>query len=520
MKNDHKLELITFNNYERTVSFPTESGLPFSYTVQTPTVVKYEKEWKKEQSSEKRFGVANILLANVIEKRFGFVTPFDHQNYITGIDDSQMLQIPVEFEVELNRNQQNLEFKIRPNLPQTQTDSQLTLLHCSTIPFTARQNILDLQPVSVDRNTHHIMTSKKQKTALERGIFSINLECDKEEAQENSGDNVPMFWKLQLNNNRYKKLDVIMNTERAAKNEFSMNIVYDSKQVDANEDSNKSDMQIFPIEDSKPNSKDRRNQIMNGLSKGLQSGKVHVIDMFYNSPTSQAQQVASIGLVKSNVDHTAKGYIYWNSLSPRNGEKQNEFCYIQKLQYTPSTPLDFEYMVNNAPQDNFKAEWLYGKSCKNGEKVVVLASAMRSNQMQEVIENSELTKQCREDIQKGHKTTQACQRAIELTEIRDQYEISSINTNQFVQKIIQNFIELVAHYLSDINVQVLNPENSQMNAVTVKVNKLPLHGMPKVQLFTPQMNVSFPSLPETMEAQELMAEVDSMLQNEEQSGEL
>lgn len=517
------MELTAFNNYETTISFPTELGLPFVYTIESPTVTKYEIEWKNGASSaQKRYGVINAIFANKVEKRFGFVTPFDHQNYITGIDDNQMAQIPVEYEVEYDSNQRHLGLKIRPNSPQTQTDnSQLTLLHCSTVPFTTRQNILDLQPVSLDRNTHHIMTSKKQKATMERGMFSIKLESDNLEDEENdSRDYAAMFWRMrELNNNQYKKLDVSMNVQQAVKNEFDLNVVYDSMEVDATYNNNEQQShgigaEVFPIDDSKPNSKDRRYQIMKGLSRGLQSGKVHVIDMYYNVPTSQKRQVLSIGMVKSNVDQKSKAYVYFNSQLRKTEEMLNELCYIQEVQFSPNTPLDFEYMVQNAPSDYFRAELLYGKSCKQGQKIVVVGNATRSNQMQEMIENSKVAKQCLEDIQKGHKTSLSCQKAIELAQIRDQYQVS-IGANEFVQKIIYKFIEFMTHFLTNIQMKVTRPENHQTNVITVKVNKSPSHSeMPRVQLLTPQLNVTFPySVENEMGKQMKEPEVDSVFQN-------
>lgn len=519
------MELTAFNNYETTISFATELGVPFVYSVESPTVTKYEIEWKKEASSgQKQYGVINAMFANKVEKRFGFVAPFEHQNYLAGIDENQMVQTPVEYEVEYDSNQRNLGLKIRPNLPQTSTDnSQVTLLHCSTVPFTARQNILDLQPVSLDKNTHLIMTSKKQKATTERGMFSMKLEADNQEGEENDwGDNASMLWRMRkLNNNQYKKLEVSMNVQQAVKNEFDLNIVYDSMEVATynEQQSHGIRAEVFPIDDSQPNSKDRRHQIMKGLSRGLQSGKVHVIDMYYNVPSSQKRQVLSIGVVKSNVDQKSKAYVYFNSQLQKTQEKLNEFCYIQEVQFSPNTPLDLEHMVQNAPSDYFRAELLYGKNCKQGEKVVVVGNATRSNQMQEMIENAKVTKQCREDIQKGNKVSMSCQKAIELAQIRDQYQVSIIDANEFVQKIIYKFIEYLTHILTNVQMKVTSPENSQTNQISVKVNESPFCQMPQVQLLTPQLNVTFPSSVENEMARQMMKpEGDSIFSYE--TGEL
>lgn len=527
-KKGDKAELTAFNNYETTISFPTELGLPFVYTFESPTVTKYEIEWRKGASSgQKRYGVINAMFASKIEKRFGFVTPFEHQNYIAGIDKTEMVQIPVEYEV--TEDHRNHGLKIRPNSQQTQMNSQLTLLHHSTVPFTTRQNILALEPVSLDRNTHHIMTSKKHKATMQKDMFSIQLEFDRQEGEENnSGDQIrEMLWRMrELNNNHYKKLDISMNVQQGVKNEFNLNVVYDNMEVEATYNDNAQQShgigaEVFPIDDSKPNSKDRRHQIMKGLSRGLQSGKVHVIDMYYDVPTSQKRQVFSVGLVKSNVDQKSKAYVYFNSQTQKSQETLNELCYIQEVQFSPNTPLDFEYMAQNAPADYFRAELLYGKSCKEGQKIVVVGNATRSKQMQEMMENSQVTKQCRQDIQKGHKASPSCQKAIALAQIRDQYEVS-INANEFVQKIINKFIEYMTHFLTNIQMKVTDSrtENSQTNAVSAKVNISPFHGTPRVQLHTPQVNVTFPEIMEKQTLKETEDEIDNMNRMQVQKGEL
>ncbi|XP_071647177.1 vitellogenin-2-like [Temnothorax longispinosus] len=520
-KKNQKLESTVFNNYESTVSFPIETnGLPFVYSLESPTLMKLQLESKTEKSANNvKEGTIKVLLGNRMQRRFGFVAPFEHQNYMAGIDDNQLLQVPVELQVDYNMNQKTIRLMIRPKLPQNPMDSQLTLWHHATVPFTTRQDILNLQPVLLDKNTHHVLTSKKHKTAIEKDLFSLKVESDIGEIEQRDlGNSVAKLWELhKANDGHFKKVGILMNPEQARRSELRINIAYDNLEVNAlNKQSREMDPAWgVPLPSNKPNSTERKNQIMQSLARGLQSGKVYVFDMNYNVPTSEEPQVLSAGFVRSNLDRKSKAFLYWNSQSPQmEGETKNEACYLQEINNSPDTPLDFEYTLKNPPVDNVRAELLYGKRCEGGNKVVIDGKATRSDQLQEILENSEAVKQCRQEIQKGNKLAPVCQKAIESAQVRDQYDVI-IGPDGFFEKLWAWVIK----NLSDLLNKILNVEvtNSRADTVSIRINALPLmvNAVPMAFIRIPKLNLTFPHPMETtMNTQQLTEAVDSMLQNQ------
>ncbi|XP_071568655.1 vitellogenin-2-like [Temnothorax nylanderi] len=521
LKKNQKLESTVFNNYESAVSFPMETnGLPFIYSLESPTLIKLQLESKTEESANNvKVGTIKVVLGNRIQRRFGFVAPFEHKNYMAGIDDNKLLQVPVELQVDFNMKQKNIGLMIRPKLPQNLMDSQLTLWQHTTVPFTTRQDILNLQPVYLDKNTHHVLTSKKHKTAIEKDLFSLKVESDIGEIEQRDlGNSVAKLWELhKATNGQFKKVGILMNPEQVRRSEFRINIAYNNLEVNA---LNQQSQEIeppwgVPIPSNKPNSTERRNQIMQSLARGLQSGKVYVFDMNYNVPTSEERQVLSAGFVRSNLDRKCKAYLYWNSQSPQmEGETKNEACYLQEIYSSPDTPLDFEYTLKNPPVDNVRAELLYGKRCEGGNKVVIDGKATRSDQLQEILENSETVGQCRQEIQKGNKLAPVCQKAIETAQMRDQYDLT-IGPNGLFEKMW----DWVINYLSDLLSKYveLTVTNSGADTVSIRINALPLmmNAVPKIFIRTPKLNVTFPRPMETtMKTQQLAEAVDSMLQNE------
>ncbi|XP_011695974.1 PREDICTED: vitellogenin-2-like [Wasmannia auropunctata] len=524
-----KIGSTLINNQEMTISFPIENGLPFVYTFESPVLIKNKVDFNRNRDEmiEQISGNLDALVAKRVQKRFGFLAPFEHQNYMTGVDHSLQLQVPLEFEVTVNhRDLSSSGLKIRPNIlsMQNQMDSSngVKLLHHSTIPFTTRQDVLDLQPVSLDKNTHLILTSEKHKTTLERDPLYIQVESDNKQVERNNaGNNVgQLLYQLMgisKKNSNYKKLDVSINPGRIEKSGLHFNIVYDKMVLGDNNGYNKhpralESQRLFSIKHTKPNSENRRKEIMETLSQGVKSGDVHVFDVSYKTPLQKHAQVLTVGVMElNNVNKTHMTYVYWNSQS--NMEKpEYEACYVQTIESAPRTPLDFEYTLRSNPENTLQGVLRYGKSCMEGTKIVLEGKATQSNELKEAIENSETAKKCWEEIQNGNKVSRACQKATELAEIKDKIRVVVKEITENVQNVINKVID----WLSSIVVIHIkeNSKNSGTNTINVKMNLLP-YKVPKVLVQTPQQEITYPYIKETpLEEQRLLMKKVKMLENE------
>jgi len=83
------------------MSFSTEIGLPFIYTLNSPIVTKLKIEWNKNESPViKRSGLLRMYVARKVQKQFGFLAPFAHKHYLGSIDENQMMEsLPLEYEL-------------------------------------------------------------------------------------------------------------------------------------------------------------------------------------------------------------------------------------------------------------------------------------------------------------------------------------------------------------------------------------------------------------------------------------
>lgn len=534
MRNNYKMDLTVFNNYEMTFSSTTESGLPYIYTMEVPTLLKLEAELKKgtESSRKQHTGILNTLLANKVQQRIGFLASFEHQHYLTGVDKNQLLQIPAEFEVKLDMSKQNLALKIRPSSSQTDSTSQLRLLQYNTIPFTTRQDLLELQPVSLDKNTQQVLNSKKQKIMLQQNAFSLRLETDNKEIMQKDQKDLQLrdylkLLKLQEPNGNYKKLELLLNTEVIGSESLSLNVDYDSLKVNtANEEylsgsSESRERTVFAEVDWKPNNKERRELFLKDLSKSVRSGDVHVMDLSYRLPMTQQLQVLTVGAVSSDLDKKSKAYVYWNTQSLSSQEPNYEIGYYQEIQYSPDTPLNFEYALQHAPRDEFKAQLRYGKSLKSATKIVAVGSATRSNYLKEIIENSKTAKQCRQEISEGNKALLSCQKATEIAQVRDQYDLS-LKAPKSVQETINEALDYVSKYVPGSHIESSYPKNPKSDTVNVKLTMLPGDVLStKLYLSTSQRDVTYRYPWERMwNRQQLQRQTNSLLESKVERGEL
>ncbi|XP_018399014.1 PREDICTED: vitellogenin-3-like [Cyphomyrmex costatus] len=528
LKRDQQWDSVLFNNYETTLSFPTESGLPFMYTLESPMIIKQKAEMKNDELSlMKRTGIISMYMANKVQKQFGFIVPFEHQHYIAGIDVNRMMQLPLQYEIELDSSQKLSlgRLKIRP-LPQTQM-SPMTVLHLSTIPFTTRQNHLDLQPLSLSKNTHLVLIDKKHKTLLDKDLISIRLESDDKEIEEFSkkSDITQMILELLIKlraipSGQYRKLDILMNPEQLVKSILQVNIIHEKMAIDTKlllpEELSLADSPIMiPLKNVKPNSEKRRKEIMTGLSRGLNSGDVHVLDINLNLPALQKHQIITIGWVDSNVDKKSKAYMYWNSQMSMKEKPLSEICYMHEMQDSTDTPLNFERMMKHAPKSKIRAELQYGENCHTGNKLVIDASMSRSDLMKDLLENSRIVKQCWEDIRKGRNVLQACQQAIELARVKNQADISVRGSIiDYIEKMIEKIADFLSHLLPHSRIKLTNPKDSDTSTYDIKMTMSPLDVVPPAYLDSPR-DVTVPNMEHTnFEMQELLKE-NAMLRKEE-----
>jgi len=175
-----------YNQYQVTLAFPTTMGLPFVYTLKTPTLLQATGEVygktrpdlagnsnKKIDIPEKMNTTAEIhfVYSSKTASKISFITPWDHQRYIAGLDKNIQVNLPVKMSLSVDTERDRYQVQIKPLYPKRES----MLLHFSVWPYTAKHDILDLQPVSREKNTDPIHVRDSKKGEMNFGKDSVGL---------------------------------------------------------------------------------------------------------------------------------------------------------------------------------------------------------------------------------------------------------------------------------------------------------------------------------------------------------
>lgn len=482
-----QLNVNRLQNRDTAVSFSTESGLPFTYSIQRPILQQIEAtnaETDNNNYSKIAKGTVNMLFASRIENRFGFTTPFEHQQYIGGIDRDYHVNVPIEFKVERqsDKHQVSLELKVKSKSSQQskiQTQTQ-QVMHMSTVPFVTRHDILDVQPLHHNRNSQVAFTRAQSGVSQHRasygaGVITVEMEFDKEVAETMNNRNL-MKLLLPSNENdvHYKKVDVYLDSN-AARRGIRLNIAHaESSSDNVNQQSESPTLQTFTVTDGQPNSEARRQQFLTELSRTIQPANNFVWDVDVEYPTLQKQirQVLTVGVGHNNVDEKYRTLVYWNTQSATDGNINYEALGTGNMKLSQRTPLNIENTLNREHQNNFDFNLQYGKKYSNGEKMHVNGNMLQSMDLRDKIKDSETVKECQEESKQGKKGTQACQRAAVLARMKDRVKISTNVDAERHNTIVDKLLNIISILLGAEVVSV-NQRHTKTNTIDIELQSSP-----------------------------------------------
>lgn len=243
LRKGHHFNWNKFNTDERILSFPTETGFPFTYSWRMPILVKLEgkaelntergssdENWPKkvDASSEMR-----IVYSAKIQERIGFVTPFEHKHYMAGEDKNFQIYLPIRLEAEVDTEMKEVQVKVQP----VEKKDAFKALQASNVPYTSSHDILSMKPVFQDSTNTRVMRNQetKKQTISPRFLSAIEIELEREENEGEKTNNrqnplpsiISRIYEASSNSG-FKKMNVKVdsdNSEQAIK--FTLS--YDSK---------------------------------------------------------------------------------------------------------------------------------------------------------------------------------------------------------------------------------------------------------------------------------------------------
>lgn len=461
----------TIYNHDEILSFPTETGLPFVHTIQTPIVQKLipknpkislDKDIEVETAIE-------MLFASRVQNRWGFTVPFEFQQYHAGIDRDFHTYLPAKLKIkkQLDRDHLQLQLRLNPALLQKNQQDH-SLMYFSTVPFVIRHDVLDFEPLS--RNS--LLQGKIQETSkrdrFQTGIFQILIEGHEKLIQTPNLSNIlKLFSSASQGENSYKKIDVSVPT---AIKGLHLSVAH-AKSNTNSPATQQLHLQKCAVTDRQPNSEARRKQFLTEVSKGLQSPHNHVWDIDVGYPTNTSQklthQVVTIGVGHSNANKKYQTIFYWNIQPATSESVEYEICSTGIMELSRETPLDIERMLDKRKRDTFECSLQYGKNYVDGEKVHIKGNTLQSNDLKNTLRNNEIIKECLTNI-KTNKESQACQKATQLVRLKDRLNFSVATDSDAQTTMVEILFDLFSRVYNRIE-EKIRPRANKKNIIDVEV---------------------------------------------------
>ncbi|XP_011706280.1 PREDICTED: vitellogenin-1-like, partial [Wasmannia auropunctata] len=415
-------------HYDMTLGFPTETGLPFVYTLTIPQLMRISREGSHQVtiSQTEHFmelkAAGHMILNEKSQSRIGFVTPFENRHYIAGIDVNTQLFIPAGLSIKYGATKK-LELKIQPR-EYYQYGVGHAAIHHSVVPYTAKHDILDFQPVILSNDTRLVHTKEPHGMEFSLGGVTFTAKADlidSEAAKKTGIEAATEFCQLFYKNlgARYRSFDIILSLKEA-----EINMTYN--QGILNNVRNSSEATIPASIDKRPQSEARKEQFQQEISKDINypNSFGHIFDISVLADNNY--HVFTLAVQESFVKDKLQALFYWNVQSP-NGNVFSEFCAVGYKQSTQSFPLNFEKAIEKIPNYEYKAEMRFG-NCANGETIRLKGNWTRTDDVVKMAMKSDIVEKCRQEIKQGNIWLPTCRKASELVELKDLLKIS-INTN-------------------------------------------------------------------------------------------
>ncbi|CAK9795283.1 Vg [Anthophora quadrimaculata] len=467
-KNNGFTNMNKLSSYDVTLGFPTETGLPFVYTFKVLNLKKLNGDGQLNMAPRVEFSAkykVRAVYARKIQGRVGFVTPFEHQHFIAGVDVNFQAFAPVKVDLNLNIMKRNLQLKVWP----LKGEEKARLIHYKVIPYTSNRDILSLRPVIKEQNTHMAITDDIKSFTLPREgkkIMKLDVEADKSDTDfwrigfDNIWEKIMIPWTL--DSDKYRNVDLSLNLEQQQVDPVEFIVAFDT--MDMKPEATNSAEWTSTAKAVEPSNKgrdstDRRMQFLKEAAKGVKSPRLGVVDVQLETPGEWGMRnVFTYAWSDSNMDSRERTLFYLHFELPRENSKL-EVCTAIQSKTTPESLFPYGEAIKTQPKSEFDADVRFGESCSNGEQMNINGVGVQTDRLRKSLEDDALMKLCQEQMQQGNKILKACQNAAAKLMILDQVNVSVNNVPEKLQG------------LTDILLTVLgNMEyvNAQMDTTKVK----------------------------------------------------
>ncbi|XP_076766164.1 vitellogenin [Xylocopa sonorina] len=465
--------------YDVTLAFPTETGLPFVYTLRVPILYKFSGTSRVHMNQYGLNGLDaksefRLVYSQKIQGRIGFVTPFDHQHFVSGVDVNFQTYLPMKVAMDVNILKDNVQLKIWP----LKGEETARLMHYSVLPYTSKYDILSLRPVMTDKNTH-VIKPEEIETQTYPEIIDAHVKV-KIEANKLDED----FWNMDIDNiaariaspwttdeDKYCKVDVHANLNNDKKEPWIFTLAYDTLDAETKPETTQEwtrQAKAMEPTNKEANSADRRKQFMKEVARGIKLAKSHVVDVQFQVPDKlKFNNVFTLAWSTSRAEKKSRSLLYWHLDTLFDTEL--EVCAASQLSTWPESVQFFDQAMKSKPKSEFNVNLRYGETCSTGEQINIKGVTEQRDELRKAIKETPEAMECEEQMKQGNKILRACQQAVTLATMVDEIDVSVDFESQSTADLFQKLIDLIGNsdYL-DVDTDTSKPKNTGKKKIDIR----------------------------------------------------
>ncbi|XP_065165027.1 vitellogenin-like [Atheta coriaria] len=504
------------NRNDVAISFPTEMALPFVYTLDAPTLLHFQGKIRATAEPKMSNGQAirmpetitahaeiRALVSARLQAKIGFVTPFDHQQYIAGYDKNVQINLPIKSQYEIDLKTQQVQAQFQP----IEQDKNVQVFHYSSWPYTAKHDILSLEPVAQGPHTKIIYAEQQPQSQFNQLVgkqtgmaFRVQYISEQkfadsmwayEQLQRHNGDAIAfLLAPLYDETIQHTKAEVTYDAQESSARKVQMRLGYESEyqQEQGHGNAEVSQFAQLPRE-----SKARQQQFAKIASAGIASSTARVVDLSVEfDGHNKAEYVATAAIASSPVDEKARALFYYKKHA---AQQSYEVAFSAKAHIPNTNGLDYQYALQFDPTTTAQAELAFGQDLQSATKVQLHAKLQKSETRKQYLKNSERAQECHEEMKQGNKQLPACANMtaeanlLDRVNVHVQVEHLSAKARNATQK-IYNALRAYGYYNLDEN--TVDPQtNEKDNQMTIQARFEPDFEAVNVTIRTHKMESHF-----------------------------
>ncbi|XP_056645845.1 vitellogenin-like [Diorhabda sublineata] len=486
---DHDIRRFKFfNARELILAVPTVTGFPMVYKFDNPVLFKIRGQAsataEPQLSSNDEIQVPNhILMQSELrwtltgksQGRLMFITPSIHQQFISGYDKHWEVNVPKlesNFSIDIPNQEVTVEIEVKEK-------DKMDMLHYHTLPYTAKSDIGNFEPLSSQRHRKPIQPRNMHGFKQLIGKEYIGAAFEIEVNHERDFLTLETLYFATSHGCIFEGLRELWHDSNVQNSQFDLRylpeessfkkIIVKSKYNELYLMEPKHLRPSFKFNDSMDQC-ERQNQMMDDVADGINNARANALDTIIELQGDRTIRYLITGAyAKSNVDPTSRVAVFFKRTSNHSELKDYQAKFVSKSTIENTNALDIQFALNNEPKVFTEVELTFEPTNEKKTKITGQFEHLRSEERKKYLKDSPLYKLCMQQMQKGNTQSYTCTNMTTKANLLDlmKVELHTENLDSKWKNYIETAYEALRYYLLPLT--DVQPVSGEKDSVSMQV---------------------------------------------------